>query len=633
MANVNNHEKQERYPGERFELINRIPFAARRVLLIGAGKGELGYMLRKRAGVEVHGIEQDPSKRQVCKVTLDVVYPGRFGDARILSRLPNGFYDAVVILDTGQFADALEAGLQLLKPCLARHAWVFLALQETQSVQPDFDRLLVRQRYLYYDSLAAQDDWPKDSRLYILVDAAYALAEHVDQLLAAGFPDRALHLLELAPDKIATTTDQRPYLMALRIKCLRHWSACNPPERLAFLYKAYELFSETMLYDPYNKTLFEAMADYWASEGMPDIAARFMRILRQSQGEPKPTETTGLAAPSRHEPPPSPPRWTPRATLPHILYVIHPNPHYGIDVLYDGLCEVLGDENVVDFPYKPTLHGEIVEKYRHYPCNANRQGRPKSLDMVLAELRSGAYDLVVFADCEIKIGRENLTAISAAAGDTPLCLVDATDTFDDMRLPLACAIDISPHTPCFKREMMTTLDYGINTFPMPFAYMDCRAPGELQEERDLDVFWAGQRAFGTRRHYLEYLEKTFHRTFGGKFTQEAYTQALGRARIGLNLAGAGFDTVRYWELPAHGAMLLSERLPIHIPFDFEEDKEAVYFSDLHECAEKLRYYLEHPEEAAMIARAGRDKFLNYHTASARARQFLAWMRSLYPDRL
>ncbi len=633
MANVNNPIKQERYPGERFELINRIPFAAQRVLLIGAGKGELGYMLRKRAGVEVHGTEQDPSMRQVCKVTLDVTYPGRFGDTRILSRLPRQFFDAVIVVDTGQFADAIEPGLQLLKPYLARHAWVFLVLQDDQSAKPDFDRLLLRQGYLCYDSLIARDGWPKDSLLYILVDAAYAIVDHIDQLLAGGFPDRALHLLELAPEKIAATTDQRPYLMALRIKCLRHWSACNPPERLAFLYKAYELFSETMLYDPYNKTLFEVMADYWASEGMPDIAARFMRIWRQSQDEPEPMQTTDMPAPNRYESPVFPPPWTPRVSLPRILYVIHPNPHYGIDVLYDGLCELLGDEHVVDFPYKPTLHGEIIEKYRHYPCNANRKGIRKSLNTVLDELRSGAYDLVVFADCEIKIGRDNLMAIAAAAGDTPLCLVDATDTFDDMRLPLACAIGISPQTPCFKREMMTAIDYGVNTFPMPFAYMDSRVPGELKEERDLDVFWAGQRAFGTRRHYLEYLEKTFNRAFGGKFTQEAYTQTLGRTRIGLNLAGAGFDTVRYWELPAHGAMLLSERLPIHIPFDFEEGKEAVYFSDLHECADKLRYYLEHPEEAAMIARAGREKFRECHTASARARQFLAWMRSLYPERL
>ena len=103
--------------------------------------------------------------------------------------------------------------------------------------------------------------------------------------------------------------------------------------------------------------------------------------------------------------------------------------------------------------------------------------------------------------------------------------------------------------------------------------------------------------------------------------------ALGNSRIGLNIFGFGFDTVRYWEIPAHGAMLLAERLPIDIPHNFVDGESAVFFDDLSDIEQKLAYYMEHLDEAAAIAARGHTHFMKYHTASARARQMLGWMQS------
>ena len=115
------------------------------------------------------------------------------------------------------------------------------------------------------------------------------------------------------------------------------------------------------------------------------------------------------------------------------------------------------------------------------------------------------------------------------------------------------------------------------------------------------------------------------RSFEGFYEAEEYACALDEARIGSDFFGLGFDTVRYYELPAHGCMLLAERKPIHIPHDYEDGVSAVFFEDLPALEEKLRYYLDHPEEAESIARAGYAHMRAYHTSSARARQFLGWL--------
>jgi len=88
-----------------------------------------------------------------------------------------------------------------------------------------------------------------------------------------------------------------------------------------------------------------------------------------------------------------------------MLLVTHPRPHYGLDVLYDGLCSVLGEDNVMEFPYKPSLHGEGPEEYKNYPCAFDRAGNPTELSEILDRLKSGWFDVVLYGDCEAFLER------------------------------------------------------------------------------------------------------------------------------------------------------------------------------------------------------------------------------------
>lgn len=91
----------------------------------------------------------------------------------------------------------------------------------------------------------------------------------------------------------------------------------------------------------------------------------------------------------------------------------------------------------------------------------------------------------------------------------------------------------------------------------------------------------------------------------GLFSED-YNKALSAFDISLCfLRKKNYDlqTTRTMEIPACGSLLMAERTEEHLQL-FEENKEAVYFSDNEELYRKCKYYLDHENERAQIAAEG-----------------------------
>ena len=89
----------------------------------------------------------------------------------------------------------------------------------------------------------------------------------------------------------------------------------------------------------------------------------------------------------------------------------------------------------------------------------------------------------------------------------------------------------------------------------------------------------------------------------------AYREGIWKSKINLSfLTHSNQDEYAHksFEIAACGGFLLTERCPGHSQ-RFEEDKEAVFFSDIEECAEKIHRYLNDEDARTRIAAAGQRR--------------------------
>jgi spore maturation protein CgeB len=126
----------------------------------------------------------------------------------------------------------------------------------------------------------------------------------------------------------------------------------------------------------------------------------------------------------------------------------------------------------------------------------------------------------------------------------------------------------------------------------------------LAEEKKIPVVLAGPRwnKFLSPERYARYVT-------AGHLSDGDYRENIWRSKINLGFVShqneddIGHKSI---EIAACGSFLLAVRSEGHQEC-FVEDQEAVFFGSLDECAEKARFYLDHPELRETIARCGRER--------------------------
>ena len=93
-------------------------------------------------------------------------------------------------------------------------------------------------------------------------------------------------------------------------------------------------------------------------------------------------------------------------------------------------------------------------------------------------------------------------------------------------------------------------------------------------------------------------------------------RALARSRITLNrhinVAENYANNMRLFEATGVGTLLITEHKD-NLSDLFEVGREVVKYASAEEAAEMICYYVDHPDEAAIIARAGQARTLKEHT--------------------
>ncbi|MCP4748718.1 MAG: glycosyltransferase [Desulfobacteraceae bacterium] len=552
-------------------------------------------------------------------------------------QIPVKSFDCVLIGMAGRELSRIENLLEPLTGLLADYGQITILF--TGHVQAPYQPEDLDQRLLPFKLMRYRhgvlSHGPDANTLWvlILVKTDYNPVAHARELSHNARPDCSIAIMDAIPMDLIPNTQTLARLSLEKQRFYFHWQQLRheiEPVHALFS-KARREFAQVTALNPHFPESYRLHADYWAYMGRPDMAARVLRSLDQSLPDPENKrrlqKLNGKISCSRdeHE---TAPMWEAKGRCPRILIITHDHSDYGMDTLYHGLCHLLGPENVVEFPWKPTLHGQNRQAAENYPCFFDFPGKVQSVASLVNELQLGKFDVIIYADVVQMAYTSEVRRLAGAASGLPIVCYD---TWDDCYTPLHIVLKYFERDQfdlIFKREMLAGVDYGPITFPLPFGYPQGQHRPDFSQSRESNIFWAGKCEYGLRPVYIPALENQLGCSLDRLYNQTEYLEKLRKSGIGISFFGCGFDTVRYWELPANGVMLLAERPPIRIPFDFVDHESAVFFDDLAQLQETIRTYQANPKRISQIARAGYEHYRRYHTSVARARQMLGRMEQM-----
>lgn len=105
--------------------------------------------------------------------------------------------------------------------------------------------------------------------------------------------------------------------------------------------------------------------------------------------------------------------------------------------------------------------------------------------------------------------------------------------------------------------------------------------------------------------------------------QDKYHDILYRSKVGISIFGAGLDTLRFWETPAHGAVLCSMDLStlLQMRNAFEGNRHCLYFTSWPMMLEQIGLVVNNKSNWARMRRA-MDLCIPEHSTTNRAREAL-----------
>lgn len=227
------------------------------------------------------------------------------------------------------------------------------------------------------------------------------------------------------PEHWYTSDEARGLHEAERLVCLLAQD-CHAGPRLRVLHfvSALHAYNRACTLVPLHIPAYQCMAAFWRGVGRVDMRRRLLTTADDSPLAD--CENLDMLRTNLKRIPHSVPPFSAGALVYESSFSSSGS-DYGADVLFDGLRKLLGADNVVGFPWKPTLHGMSSELAFSYPCVFNWPDRPAPLAKLERELAEGHFDAIIHCDAHGTLPARETRRILDAAGDTPVFLLDTWD--------------------------------------------------------------------------------------------------------------------------------------------------------------------------------------------------------------
>lgn len=313
----------------------------------------------------------------------------------------------------------------------------------------------------------------------------------------------------------------------------------------------------------------------------------------------------------------------------------HIESDYLANILFLGLCQEYGPDNVIDWPWKGSYHGEIslyqsyydpneIGKTEPYNWMIAQPGKPWADEEIFSSIDE--FDLVILASPRIsnmaalrklinKVGRKRIKQ---------LVFIDGEDG-DYIRHDIVEEFSPSVY---FKREMLSAkLSAKCRVMPCPFASPAIIYPN-VKKDIDIMNLSGGNYFAGVGKNSIlgvnskEELDNILQNEFKNAcvgYLKKGYFDAINRSKMAVCLGGWGWDTLRLWEIPSFETLLLVNKSPLLMPYPFINGEHCIEFETINELLTIIHKYLDNEDERVKIAKAGNEHLRKYHTAKARAR--------------
>lgn len=322
-----------------------------------------------------------------------------------------------------------------------------------------------------------------------------------------------------------------------------------------------------------------------------------------------------------------------------LLFINSCSPDYLEDQLFAGLTELLGRERVIPYP----VNRNYYLPRKPYPRNLGHCRRLGDYLRDRAALRRGLrqreFDAVIIGSTKRDTFEHYRDLLPDLPAGIPVIYVDGGDWpevgGDAERMGfqglLRDVFNRRPPQVVFKREYLIGKDYAPDVHPLPMAFGPAPEIGTVEKKYDVTC-WCVE-SDPIRTHALELLENRYDcrangTTRGQKFRSykrkgTGYLRELAASRIACNFRGVGWDTLRYWEIPGVGGLMVSQRPRIAIPDNFAHGTHVMFCrDDLTDFVSILDEFLRDEHARQQLADAGHAHLLQNHTYRHRAKRFL-----------